>query len=195
MIEIQLVENEIKPFETAMDAEMIKAIKHFEKELLKIRTGRAHTSLIEDIIVSCYGKDMMPLKKIASLAAPDARLLTIQPWDKALLHDIERALTTSDIGIVPVNDGDVIKLPLPDMSHARREDLIKQLGKRLEECKVAIRNVRKDFNNIIRDAKKDKKISENFFNRLSDSLQKFTDKFIDSAENLSSKKEKDIRSV
>lgn len=193
MISLVLVENDQKSFKTSVDAEMTKSIKHFEIELLKVRTGRAHTSLVEDIQVSCYGgTTLMPLKQIASLAAPDARLITIQPWDTAVLADIERALTTSDLGLRPANDGVVIKIVLPEMSSSRREELVKILHKKLEECRVGIRNVRKDFQNLVRDAKKDKKISEDFHNRLIDVLQKTTDAFIETAEKLGAKKEHEI---
>lgn len=195
MIEITLVENDSKSFEKAMQDEMSKAIKHFEGELLKVRTGRAHTSLIEDVQVSCYGAAAMPLKNLASLAAPESRLLTIQPWDAGIIADIERAIRTSDLGLMPINDGALIRIQLPEMSSTRREELIKILSKKLEECRVSIRNIRKDFNNIIRDAKKDKVISENFFNRLSDLLEKITGNFIDKAEQTAHKKEQDIRTV
>jgi ribosome recycling factor len=190
-----LTENEPKPFEAAMNEEMTLAIKHLERELAKIRTGRAHTSLVEDILVTCYNGAPMPMKNVASVSAPDARLITIQPWDKGVLSEIEKALTNSQIGITPVNDGDMIKLVLPEMSSTRRDELAKILGKKVEECKVSIRNTRKDFNNFIRDAKKDKKISENFFTRLSDVLQKITDTYVENAEKLSTKKEQEIKSV
>ncbi len=195
MKNLVLTENEPKPFETAMHDEMSLAIKHLERELVKIRTGRAHTSLVEDILVTCYGGSPMPLKQVASLAAPDVRLITIQPWDKGVLGDIERAINSSQVGIKPLNDGDMIKLVLPEMSTSRRDELVKVLGKKVEECKVAIRNVRKEFNNFIRDAKKDKKISENFFNRLSDILQKITDTYTESADKLGTKKEQEIKAV
>lgn len=195
MIELTLVENDSKSFEKAMQDEMSKAMKHFEGELIKIRTGRAHTSLIEDIPVSCYGAAPMPLKNLASLAAPESRLITIQPWDAGIIADIERAIRTSELGVSPLNDGALIRIQLPEMSSTRREELSKILGKKLEESRVAIRNIRKDFNNIIRDAKKDKLISENFFNRLSDLLEKITGNFIDKAEQLAHKKEQDIRTV
>jgi ribosome recycling factor len=193
MIKIQLIENDEKSFKAAMEGEMAKALKHFEGELIKIRTGRAHTSLVEDIQISVYGNPPAPLKQMAALAAPDVRLITIQPWDASVLNEIEKALLNSDIGIKPANDGTVIKLVLPEMSSTRREELTKVLGKKLEECRVAIRNVRKDFNNLVRDGKKDKVISENFFSRLSDLLQKVTDNFIEKAEQLGSKKEKEIK--
>lgn len=193
-IQINLIENDIKSFQNPMEAEMGKPIKHFEGELIKIRTGRAHTSLVEDLLVACYGQAPAPLKSYAAIAAPDSRLITIQPWDASIIDDIEKAIKNSEVGINPVNDGKVIKLVLPEMSSNRREELVKILHKKLEECKVSIRNIRKDFQNIMRDSKKDKKISENFYNRLEDVLQKTTDKFIEKASQLSEKKEKEITS-
>ena len=195
IIDIPLTENDSKSFESAMKQEMSKALKHFEGELIKIRTGRAHTSLIEDIPVTVYGGSSMPLKNVAALAAPDIRLLTIQPWDATIINEIEKALTNSDLGINPLNDGSIIRIQLPEMSSSRREELIKVLGKKLEECRIAIRNIRKEFNNLIRDRKKDKSISENFYNRLCDSLQKITDELIKNAEQLGERKEKEITTL
>jgi len=192
---IVLVENDVKSFETPMKLEMEKPLKHFDGELIKIRTGRAHTSMIEDIPVSCYGQPPMPLKNLAALAAPEPRMLTVQPWDVAVIAEIEKAIKNSDLGVTPVNDGAIIRLQLPEISSARRDDLQKILGKKLEDCRVAIRNIRKDFNNLLRDSKKDKEISENFFNRLTDSLQKITDTYIEQAEQKATKKEKDIKTV
>jgi ribosome recycling factor len=194
MIKVTLEENNIKPFKAAMEDEMLKSLKHFEGELIKIRTGRAHTTLIEDIRVNCYGA-MTPLNQVAALTAPEARLLTIQPWDSGIITDIEKAILASDLGLTPANDGKIVRLVLPEMSKARREDLGKVLNKKLEECRVAMRNVRKDFNNLIRDGKKDKVISENFFNRLTDVVQEVTDKCIALAEEKANAKLKDITSV
>jgi ribosome recycling factor len=188
------IENDTKGFEQAMTLHMNATIKHLDGELIKIRTGRAHTSLIEDIMVNAYGNNV-PLKQVAALTAADVRLLTIQPWDMSIAGDIERAIKMSDIGLTPINDGKIIRLELPEMSTNRRQDLVKILHKKLEECRVAIRNIRKEFNNQMRDAKKDKEISENFFHRLADHLQKITDKFIAQAESLAEKKEKEIHSV
>ncbi len=193
-VELQLVENDIQGFQSPMEVETEKAIKHFEGELIKLRTGRAHTSLVEGLQVAAYGQAPMPLKTLAVLAAPDARLITIQPWDVSIIPDIEKAITGSGIGIMPRNDGKVIRIQLPEISSDRREELVKILGKKLEECKVSIRNVRKEFHNVIRDAKKDKSISENFHNRLEDILQKVTDKFVAKAEELANKKKKDLTS-
>lgn len=195
MKEIVLLENQPKPLEDATNEEMQKAYHHFETELVKLRTGRAHTSMVEDIMVECYDGPAMALKNVAAISAPDARLIVIQPWDISTIPAIERAIKISDIGITPQVDGKLIRLALPEMSSSRRDELAKILGKRLEECRVAIRNVRKDFNNLVRDAKKDKKISENFFDRLEDLIQKTTDKWIAKAEQIAQKKEQELKSV
>lgn len=196
MKDFVLVENDVKGFEKTMSQEMEKPIKHFEGELIKIRTGRAHTSLIEDIQVTTYYSEApMPLKNVAAIAAPDARLLTIQPWDVAIINDIEKAITASELGVAPVNDGKIIRIQLPQMSSNRRDELVKILGKKLEECKVSIRNIRRDFHEIVRNGKKDKKISEDFHNRLNDSLQKITDALIEKADQLAKKKEIEVSSV
>lgn len=193
MKEIIFIENDSKSFEQGMNEEMQKTLHHFEGELIKIRTGRAHTSLVEDTMVECYGGSPMPLKSIAALSAPETRLIVIQPWDPSIIPAIEKSLKNSETGVVPARDGNLIRLVLPEMSASRREELVKILGKKLEEAKVSMRNVRKDFNNLIRDAKKDKKISENFFNRLNDLLQIITDKWIAKADDLSKKKEAELK--
>jgi ribosome recycling factor len=192
---IIIVENNVKSFSVPMEEEMSKTIKHFESELVKIRTGRAHTSMVEDLPVSCYGQPPMALKGLAAIAAADARLITIQPWDASTLSDIQKAIMNSDLGLTPINDGKMIKIQLPEMSSTRREELSKILIKKLNACKEAIKSVRKDFNNYLRDAKKDKLISEDFFNRLEDVLQQVTDKTTKVADTLSQKKEKDLMTI
>ena len=194
MTPITIVENQTKEFEKEFSHEMEKAIKHFEQELVAIRTNRAHTSIVEDVRVSCYGgTSELALKEVASLSAPDARLIVIQPWDKSIISDIERAILQSNLGITPVNDGELIRIQLPEMSTSRREELVKTLNKKLEDCRVACRNIRRDFHNLVRDAQKKKTISQDFHNRLEDSLQKITDQFIAKAEAMSQKKEQAIR--
>jgi ribosome recycling factor len=195
MKELVLVENDTKTFETAISAEMDKAIKHFEGELIKIRTGRAHVSMVEDLKIIVYGGQTMGLKAVATLGAPESDLITIQPWDASIIADIEKAILTSDLGVKPQSDGGIIRIQLPKMSTSRREELAKILGKKAEDCKIAIRNIRKDFNNIIRDAKKDKTISENFFNRLEDLLQKNTDNFTKKTDVMSDKKNTELTSI
>jgi len=194
MISVTIVEDDTRSFETDVALEMQQPTKHFEKDLATVRTGRASTKLIENILVECYGQ-MMPLRELASLAAPDARLLTVQPWDKSLLGTIEKALMTSDIGITPINDGDIIRLQLPQMTSARRQELIKILGKKTEECRVGIRAVRKEAQNAIKAAEKDHSISEDFAKRLAQSLQKVTNNTIKIVEELSAKKEAEISHI
>ena len=194
MLTLKLVEGDVKGFEQTVHTAMQEPIKHFEKELASIRTGRASTKLIEEIKVECYGQ-MMNLRDLATLGAPDARLLTIQPWDKSQLSAIEKAILVSDIGITPQNDGQMIRLSLPPMSTERREEMVKVLGKRTEECRVGIRGVRKDAHNLVKDAEKDSVISEDFAKRLMDALQKVTDNNIKFADDLSTKKAHDIRAL
>ena len=193
--EITFIENDIKSFQEPMEKEMQKSIKHFEGELIKIRTGRAHISLVDMLPVSVHGQPKVILKGLASISAPEPRLITIQPWDASAIADIEKAIEESDIGIKPVNDGKLIRLRLPEMSSQRRDELIKILGKKAEDTKIAIRNVRKEFHNAMRDAKTKKTISENFFNRLSDVLQQVTDKFTSLVDQMSKKKEQDLTTV
>lgn len=183
-----------KQLEKVIEAEMDKHLKHFEKELAKLRTGRAHPSLVEDIKINAYG-NVMALKDLAAISAPEAQLLVIQPWDKTIIAEIEKTISQSDLGIAPLNDGNVIRLPMPKMSSARRDELAKNLSKRLEECKVSIRNVRKDFHNLIREAEKNRKISEDLSKRLQDLLQKVTDRLTDQSDAISSKKEQEIKSL
>lgn len=194
MEEIAFIEGDSKSIETLAKQEMDKAIKHFEKELLAIRTGRASTAMLEGLKVECYGQ-LMGLRELATLAAPDARLLTIQPWDPSIIGDIEKALQTSDLGVSPSNDGKVIRIQLPQMSATRREELVKILGKKVEECRIAIRNSRKDILNEIRDADKKHIISEDFAEKLSTLLQKVTDEFIKKADVMYEKKAGELRAV
>lgn len=192
---IVLKENDSKSLEVAMNQEIDKAVKHFDGELIKIRTGRAHPTLVEDIRVSVYGGEPMVLKGLAAIAAPEARLITIQPWDESIIPHIEKAIKDSDLGITPATDGKFIRINLPEMSSSRREELIKVLSKKTEEARVAVRNIRKDFNNLIRDGKKDKVISDDFFKRLEELIQKVTDNSIKHLESLAAKKEKEIATV
>lgn len=191
MIEIAFQEGDTKSFEKLLKEHMEKPIKHYEKELASIRTGRASVALLENIKVDAYGQ-MMNLRDVATLSAPDARLLTVQPWDKGVMAEIEKAILESDIGAAPVNDGTIIRIQLPQMSASRRDELVKLLGKKTEECRVSVRNVRKDFHNEVRDADKKHIISEDFAKRLADLLQKITDQFIEKAEQLHGKKETEI---
>ncbi|MBD3273002.1 ribosome recycling factor [Candidatus Dependentiae bacterium] len=181
-------------FENSIKEGMQKPINHFEKELLSIRTGRASTNLVEDIKADVYGQQMR-LKELAGIATPDSRLITIQPWDKSIIGEIEKAILASDLGVTPINDGTMIRIQLPQMTESRRLELDKVLGKKTEECKIGIRNVRKEFHNQLRDAERKKLISEDFAKRLNDLLQKITDQFIAKTEELHDRKAKEIKFV
>jgi ribosome recycling factor len=194
MINLILTDANAKEFEKSFLAESDKAVKHFEHELTTIRTGRAHPALVENVRVECYGSSLT-LKEMCSVSVPEARLLVIQPWDKSLIGDIEKALLASDLGVTPVNDGNVIRIQLPGMSTARREELGKLVGQKLEDARIAVRNVRKDFHNLIRDAKKEGQISEDHSRRLDDLLQKSTDTVMKRLEGLTAKKEAEIKGV
>lgn len=193
MVKLDLTEQiNPKQFEKTAEASMEEHLRHYEKELLKVRTGRAHPSIIEDIRVNYHGS-IMPLKNVATISAPDVQLLIVQPWDIELIGEIEKAISTAPLGLTPQNDGTVIRMQLPRMTSARRDDLLKVIGKKSEEAKIAVRNVRKDIHNIVRDAEKGKKVSEDLSRRLQDALQKATDRVIAAIDTLTGKKEEELK--
>jgi len=191
---ITFAEGDLRSFSSTVQEEMQGPISHYDHELVTIRTGRASTGLIENIKVEAYGQPM-PLRDVATLSAPDSRMLAVQPWDKSLINAIEKAIRNSDLGINPVNDGEMIRLQLPQMSTERREEMVKLLGKKTEECRVHIRSIRKECMNAIREAEKSRDISEDFSKRLQDALQKETDTAIKKAEEKHEKKASEIRSI
>lgn len=194
-IKLVITEGAPAPFDKAVTDDMIKVVKHFEQEVLGIRTGRAHPSMVDGLKVACYGGTTeMLLKNLASISIPDPRTIMIQPWDQGLLFDITRALRESDLGVNPQEDGGIIRIVLQEMSKTRREELIKILQKKLEDSRVSIRNIRKDYQNWIRDTEKAKGVSEDFAKRLGDLLQKITDKFVKQVDEVGAKKEADLKS-
>jgi ribosome recycling factor len=172
---------------------MNKVLEVMAQDLARIRTGRASVALLEGIKVEAYNASM-PLPQVASLAAPEPRLLTIQPWDPTLLGDIEKAVLKSDLGLTPTNDGKIIRLPIPALTTERRKELVKVVKKMGEEGKVALRNVRRDANERLKDLKKDKLISEDDAHRSQDEVQKITDDFIKKVDAQAAEKEKEIMS-
>jgi len=178
------------------DAErrMQKAVEALKQDLGSIRTGRASSALIERIYVDYYGTPT-PINQVASITVPEARLLVIQPWDRKLLTDIEKAIQKSDLGINPNNDGQVIRLSIPPMNEERRRELAKTLHKRLDEHKVAIRNVRRDIQDKLRDREKKKEISEDELKRSTERLQKLTDRYVDEMDKVGKTKEQEILEV
>ena len=178
------------------DAErrMLKAIEALKQDLAAIRTGRASLALIERITVDYYGAPT-PINQVASVSVPEARLLVIQPWDKKMLVDIEKAIQKSDLGINPNNDGIVIRLNVPPMNEERRRDLVKSLHKKLDEHKVAVRNVRRDIHDKLREREKKKEVSEDELKRSTEKLQKLTDRYIDEMDKVGKTKEQEILEV
>jgi ribosome recycling factor len=172
---------------------MNKVLEVMAHDLGRVRTGRASVALLEGIKVEAYNASM-PLSQVASLAAPEPRLLTIQPWDPTLLADIEKAILKSDLGLTPTNDGKLIRLPIPTLTTERRKELVKVVKKMGEEAKVALRNVRRDGNEQLKDLKKDKQISEDEAHRAQDEVQKITDDFIKKVDAQAAEKEKEIMS-
>ena len=178
------------------DAErrMQKAVEVLKLDISSIRTGRASSALVERITVDYYGAPT-PINQVASFSVPEARLLVIQPWDRKLLIDIEKAIQKSDLGINPNNDGQVIRLAIPPLNEERRREMVKVLHKKLDEHKVAIRNIRRDVHDKLRDREKKKEISEDELKRSEDRLKKLTDRFTDEMEKVGKTKELEILEV
>jgi ribosome recycling factor len=170
---------------------MNKAISAFERDLSRVRTGRASAALLEGINVDYYGT-FMPLNQVASVSIPESRLLTIQPWDIKILADIEKAILKSDLGLTPSNDGKIIRVNVPALTEERRKELAKLVKKMGEECKVAVRNVRREAIEHLKDRKKAKEISEDDLFRLQDEIQKVTDDHIKKIDGIVADKEKEI---
>jgi ribosome recycling factor len=176
------------------DRRMQKAIEALKLDLSAIRTGRASSALVDRITVDYYGTPT-PISQVATISVPEARLLVIQPWDRKMLTDIEKAIQKSDLGINPSNDGQVIRLAIPPLNEERRRDMVKTVHKKLDEHKVAIRNVRRDAHDKLRDREKKKEISEDELKRSTDRLQKLTDRFIDEMDKIGKSKEQEILEV
>jgi len=173
---------------------MEKAVEDFRGNLLSTRTGRASVHMLDQVKVNYYGSDM-PLNQIAQVHAPEAQLLTIQPFDPSSLTDIEKSLRTSDMGFNPQNDGKIIRVPIPPLTEERRKELVKHLHKVLEDHRTAVRNIRRDGNELIKRALKDKKISEDDEKRALEEIQKLTDDEIKKMEEMSKSKEKEVMQV
>ena len=170
---------------------MDKAVKAYEKELTRVRTGRATPSLLDGITVDYYGSQM-PINQVASISVPESRQLMVQPWDQNVLPEIEKAILKSELGLTPNNDGKVIRVSIPPLTEERRKELVKLVNKMAEEARVAVRNIRRDFMERLKKMKKDKEISEDEMYKLQDELQKITDKHIEAIDEVRSEKEKEI---
>ncbi|WNC12512.1 ribosome recycling factor [Brevibacillus brevis] len=177
-----------------MEDRMNKAIANLKKDLSTLRAGRANPAMLDRVMVDYYGTPT-PISQLANISVPEPRMLTIQPWDKTALKEIDRALQQSDLGISPSNDGVIIRLAIPPLTEERRKDLVKLAGKSGEEAKVAIRNIRRDANDEIKKLEKAATISEDESRRHQETVQKTTDKFIAEVDKIVKDKEKDILEV
>lgn len=173
---------------------MTKSVGNFRQELVKIRTGKASTSLLDGIRVEYYG-NQVPINQVASLSTPEPRLIVIQPWEKNLIGVIEREIQKSDLGLTPINDGTFIRLAIPVLTEERRKDLVKLVRRYAEDARVAIRNIRRDANDQLKREEKESNISEDEHKKLQDQNQKLTDKHIEQIDELLSKKEEEIMEV
>lgn len=173
---------------------MGKSIESLKREYSRLRTGRASISLLDGIRVSYYDTPT-PLNQMASLAVPEPRLIVIQPWDKTAIEDIEKAILKSELGLTPINDGKVIRISIPPLTEERRKELVKVARKMSEENKVAIRNIRRDANEMLKDLKKEKEITEDDLFRSQEEVQKATDQFISQVDELCAAKETEILEI
>lgn len=182
--------------ETMSDAEkrMKQVIEFFRRELATIRAGRANPALVENIRVDYYGTST-PLNQMATISAPEPRLLVIQPWDKSVLDNVERAIMKSDLGIMPNNDGNVIRLTIPQLTEERREELVRTVRKKAEEQRVAIRNIRREANELLKELEAEGEISEDRYHHALDEVQELTNEYIEEIDDLLGAKEELIREV
>ncbi len=185
-----MIEDLLKEIEERMS----KAVTALQNDLLAIRTGRASPSLVERLPVEYYGA-LTPLNQLATISAPEPRLLTIRPWDASTLPAIEKAILKSDLGLTPNNDGKIIRLVIPRLTEERRQELVKIVARRVEEARVAIRNCRRDGINDLREFQKEKLISEDDFYRGRDKIQEATDEFIKRVDAIGQSKEEEIMEV
>lgn len=170
---------------------MIQAVKHLENEYVNVRAGRANPGILDKVTVEYYGSDT-PVNQVASIGQPDARTLTITPWDRSLLKKVTKAIQVSDIGINPVDDGSCIRLVFPAPTEERRKALQKDVSKMAEEAKVAVRNVRRDAMDKFKAAKKAGELTEDGLKDLEEKMQKITDKYIKNIDDIAAKKSKEV---
>lgn len=185
-----MVEETMKQAEEKMD----NSVKSLQVELGKLRTGRASLSILDGIKVDYYGTKT-PLNQVASLAVPEPRLITIQPWEPPLIPEIEKAILQANIGLTPSNDGKIIRLPVPKLTEERRKEIVKQVKNIGEDARVSVRHARRDANEAVKKLKNDSVISEDDMKRYQDQVQKMTDEHVKKIDEILEKKEKDIMTV
>jgi ribosome recycling factor len=170
---------------------MMKTIDILKKEFMRIRTGRASISLMDGIRVSCYDTQM-PLDQVASISIPESRLITVKPWDQTIIGEIEKSILKSELGLTPMNDGKIIRIPIPPLTEERRKELAKLARKMAEDSKISIRNHRREANELLKELKQEKEISEDEMFKGQDEVQQVTDEFIKNIDDVTGEKEKEI---
>lgn len=173
---------------------MQKAIEAFQHEMATIRTGRASTALLDTIRVDYYGTKS-PINQMANVGVPEPRLITIQPWDKGTISAIEKAILASNLGLVPSNDGNLIRLPIPQLTEERRKELVRMVRHQAEEGRISVRNARREANEMLREAQKEGEIPEDESKRAQDQVQTLTDEFVVKVDDLLKEKEEEIMEV
>lgn len=176
---------------TSSKAAMDKAVDSLTRELAKVRTGKANVSMLDSVRVNYYGTPS-PISQVAAVSCPDARSFLIAPWEVSILKEIESSIVKSELGMTPMSDGKVIRLKLPELTEERRKDLVKQVKKVVEDCRVAIRLARRDANEVV---KKDKTIPEDQSKKLQDEIQKMTDEYIAKVDKVGTDKEKELMTL
>ena len=184
----------LKDVYVQLKTRMDKAVEDFRKEMAATRTGRASVHMLDSVSVDYYGSQM-PLNQIAQVHAPEPQLITVQPFDPTSLPVIEKAIRTADLGLNPMNDGKIIRVPVPPLTEERRKEMVKHLHKILEEHRTAIRNIRRDGNDAIKKAMKDKKITEDDEKKSMEEIQRLTDDEIKKMEDMSKAKEKEVMEI
>ncbi len=179
---------------TELETRMDKALDALRNEFGTIRTGRANVSLLEGLTVDYYGAPT-PITQVATVTVPEPRLLMIQPWDKSLIHAVEKAIQQSDLGLAPNNDGAVIRLNIPQLTEERRKDLVKIVNKRAEDARIAVRNIRRDGNESLKKMEKQDGVSEDLIKSAMDKVQELTDKKMTKIDELMAAKEKEVMEV
>jgi len=173
---------------------MEQTLNVFRKDLAAMRTGRASVSIVESISVDYYGTPT-PVSQVAAITVPESRMIVIQPWEQRLIPEIEKAIMTSSLGLMPSNDGKIIRVPVPSLTEERRRDIVKTVKKMAEDARVAVRNIRRDANDEIKKTGKDASISEDEIRKSQDELQKLTDQYIHKVDEVLKKKEQEIMEV
>ena len=177
-----------------IEGRMSKSVKNLQREFAQIRTGMANPAMFDSVQVDVYGS-IMPLNQLATISCPEPRLVVIQPWDKSNLGNIEKSILKSELSLNPNNDGNLIRIQIPDLTEERRKEYAKLAKQKAEDCRVAIRNIRRDGNDMIKDLEKDKEISEDESKASHGDIQKLTDKYIEEVQKYTDNKEKEILNI